>query len=298
MNPNQEIESLDNAANEIDTENSMSVDDFIRELEAKEKDLHITAETTIIELAEGYYEGSVPDFIRDEFPEAAAKTNKPAANLKSRSELTKIESENKDLKEKLAKLEDDKTELTKDIKRHAQDLANFRSRIERERRESFLNQVTNLATQMLPVLDNLNRAIDFALSHEYTKDEEFRPFFDGVFLVNQQLNEVLGEMGISPIVTTGQQFDPHLHEAAATEETDEFEPNAICEELLKGYRIGDRVIRHSVVRVARPVPGTGLAAPEELLECEREEDETASNPEDDAGQPAESLAEPPEHSSE
>jgi hypothetical protein len=65
---------------------------------------------------------------------------------------------------------------------------------------------------------------------------------------------VLAELGIQPITTVGESFDPHLHEAAATEETDEFPPNSISGELLKGYRIGDRVIRHSIVRVARPAP--------------------------------------------
>ena len=61
----------------------------------------------------------------------------------------------------------------------------------------------------------------------------------------------------------GEPFDPHLHEAAATEETDEFEPDTISGEMLKGYRIGDRVVRHSIVRVARALP---KSAEQTLLE--------------------------------
>jgi len=278
MNPNQEIESLDNAADE--TDESISVDDFIRELEAKEKDLHITAQTTVIEIADGFDDGEFPEFMKEKFPSEVAESTKPAVVQKDTVEFTKLEAEIKQLKEKVATLENHKGELTKDIKRHAKDLANYRARMDRERRESFQNQVGNLATQMLPVLDNLDRAIDFAMAHEYTKDKEFRPFFDGVFLVNQQLNEVLGEMGISPISTVGEQFDPHLHEAAATQETDEFEPNSICEELLKGYRIGDRVIRHSVVRVAKRVPGTEPSVLNKLFEAGSGTDEPDTKTED------------------
>ena len=96
---------------------------------------------------------------------------------------------------------------------------------------------------------------------------------DGVVLVNQQINEVLAELGIQPITTVGQPFDPHLHEAAATEETEDFPPNSISGELLKGYRIGDRVIRHSIVRVARPVEkSTEQKTFEKMLGNEEESD--------------------------
>jgi len=252
MNPDQEIESLENEAEESETDDSMSVDDFIRELEAKEKDLHITAETTVIELAAGFDDGELPEFMKDEFPEKPVKTVKPATQAKEKAAQNKLEAENKQLKEKLAKFEDERAEMIKDSQRRSRDFENFKSRTERERRESFQNQVGNLAVQMLPVLDNLDRAVDFALEHEHTRNDEFLPFFDGVVLVNQQVNDVLAGMGIVPITTIGEEFDPHFHEAAATEETDEFLPNTICGEMLKGYRIGERVIRHSVVRVAKP----------------------------------------------
>jgi hypothetical protein len=57
-------------------------------------------------------------------------------------------------------------------------------------------------------------------------------------------------MGIQPIATVGETFDPHFHEAVATEESNEFDPNTVSAELLRGYRIGNRVIRHSMVKVA------------------------------------------------
>ena len=259
MNSNQKTESLENAPSNTDTDDPMSVDEFIRQLEAKEKDLHITAETTVIEIAESFDDGELPEFLKDEFQEAPPKSVKPLAPQKKKAEgNTSLEAENKHLKDKITKLDDERVEMVKDSQRRAKDFSNYKSRVERERRETFQNQVANLAIQMLPALDNLNRAIDFAL--ELPQEGEFRQFFDGVVLVNQQVNEVLAGMGIVPIATIGEMFDPHLHEAAATEETDEVEPNTVSAEILKGYRIGDRVIRHSIVRVAKRSAGSNEAS--------------------------------------
>jgi molecular chaperone GrpE len=255
MNPEQEIDSLEGADEEPQADDSVSVDDFIRELEEKEKDLHITAETTVIELAEAFDGGELPDFMKDEFQEPQPKApSVDPENAREKAARTKLEAENNSLKEKVAKLEDQRDDLLNASNRRMKDLANYKVRVEKERRETFENQVCNIATQMLPALDNLNRAVDFAVELPRDEKNEFQHFVDGVVLVNQQINEVLAEMGIVPITTIGEPFDPHLHEAATTEETDEFEPNSICGELLKGYRIGDRVIRHSIVRVARPLP--------------------------------------------
>lgn len=254
MNPEQQIDSLESADEPTEVEDSVSVDDFIRELEAKEKDLHITAETTVIELAEAFDGGDLPDFMKNEF--SAEPVEKPVVEDSAREKAAKnkLEAENRSLKEKLAKVEDERDELLRNAQRRSKDLANYKLRVERERRETFQNQVTNVATQMLPALDNLNRAVDFALELPNEERKEFQQFFDGVVLVNQQINEVLAEMGIEPIATVGEKFDPHLHEAAATEETDEYEPNTVCSEMLKGYRIGGRVVRHSIVRVAKATP--------------------------------------------
>jgi len=287
MNPNQEIESLENAPLNADTD-PMSVDEFIRQLEAKEKDLHITAETTVIEIAESFDDGELPEFLKDEFQEAPPKSVKPLAPQKKKAEgNTSLEAENKHLKDKITKLDDERVEMVKDSQRRAKDFSNYKSRVERERRETFQNQVANLAIQMLPALDNLNRAIDFAL--ELPQEGEFRQFFDGVVLVNQQVNEVLAGMGIVPIATIGEMFDPHLHEAAATEETDEVEPNTVSAEILKGYRIGDRVIRHSIVRVAKRSAGSNEASVlEKMFDSDLSGGDQPSQPtEDEVNEPTE-----------
>jgi molecular chaperone GrpE len=259
MDPEKEIDSLESADQQPETDDSVSVDDFIRELEAKEKDLHITAETTVIELAESFDDGELPDFMKEDFPEEPAKIAPlpPAIDpetAREKAARTKLEAENKSLKEKVAKLEDERADLMSASNRRMKDLANYKIRVEKERRETFENQVSNIATQMLPALDNLNRAVDFALEQPREQNGDFQQFIDGVVLFNQEINEVLAEMGIVPIPTVGERFDPHWHEAAATEETDDFPPNTVSAELLKGYRLGDRVIRHSIVRVAKPFP--------------------------------------------
>jgi molecular chaperone GrpE len=260
MDPEKEIESLESADEQPETDESVSVDDFIRELEAKEKDLHITLETTVIELAESFGDdGELPDFMKEEFQEAPAKAAPSAPAIdpetaREKAARTKLEAENKSLKEKIARLEDERSDLMSASNRRMKDLANYKIRVEKERRETFENQVSNIATQMLPALDNLNRAVDFALAQPREQNGDFQQFIDGVVLVNQEINEVLAEIGIVPIPTVGERFDPHYHEAAATEETDEFAPNMVSAELLKGYRLGDRIIRHSIVRVAKPVP--------------------------------------------
>ena len=283
MNPEQEIESLESADERSEAEDAVSVDDFIRELEAKEKDLHIDAQTTVIEIEDGLEPNELPDFLKEEFPQGPAKEPVVSATIpaKEKAAQSRFEAENRSLKDKLAKVEDERDELLRNAQRRSKDLANYKTRVERERRETFQNQVTNIATQMLPALDNLNRAADFAVSLPRHESSEFQQFFDGVVLVSQQVNEVLAGMGIEQIATIGEMFDPHLHEAAATEETEEFEPNSVCGELLKGYRIGDRVVRHSVVRVAKAQPGSTEQAVLEKMFNDAENSEESDVPVDE-----------------
>ena len=103
---------------------------------------------------------------------------------------------------------------------------------------------------MLPVVDNLNRAMDLTANNVEEKPQDFQQFFEGIVLVSQQLNEILAEMGVQPINALGESFDPHLHEAVATEASEEFPQNTVMAELLRGYRIGDKVIRPSMVKVS------------------------------------------------
>jgi molecular chaperone GrpE len=282
MNFNNELENKDHLRIEIEEDNSLSIEDFIKELEAKEKDLQISSDLAI-EIDEADFDDTNPEFIKAEFavePVKAPVTPPPAVNfVPNNKTFSELEDEVLQFKKQVVKLETERAELAETIRRRQLDFDNYKKRIERERGETYLNQISNLATQMLPVLDNLNRALDFASNHSGARSQDFHQFFEGIFLVNQQLNEVLAEMGVQPIASVGEAFDPHFHEAVATETSGEFPTNTVTGELLRGYRIGDKIIRAAMVKVstsasARPNPNdfspenNQTPAEEDILETE------------------------------
>ncbi len=154
----------------------------------------------------------------------------------TRSELKRVEAENAELKDRLA--------------RRQADFENYRKRVDRERGETYNRVVADIATKLLPVVDNLKRALDAEASVESAESDEFRHFLSGVDLINKQLNGVLDALGVKPIAAVGEQFNPHIHEAVVTEATDEYEPDTVMQEIVAGYRLGDKLIRPALVKVA------------------------------------------------
>ena len=282
MDPNKNIENIDEIDADSGAEESVSVDDFIKQLEEREKDLHITADTTIIEISESFDDANMPDFLKEDLELQPVKPVAPAAAAPAKSKGVepshdaRFEQEIVGLKDTISQLQTERDEMVQIAQRRAKDFESYKSRTERERKETFQNQIGNLAVQMLPALDNLNRAVDFALAMPEEKRVGIQQFLDGVVLVSQQVNDVLSEMGIQPIATVGEVFDPHFHEAVAAEHDEDLEPNTISAELLRGYRIGDRVIRHSMVKV---VKGTARS------ESELEDFEDDTNDEELTGPP-------------
>lgn len=262
MNPEDHIAKPEIELEELDIDSAESVDDFIKELEAKERDLHITADLSI-EIEESDFDvDDVPAFVADEIKVPPVKAPpvvaSPANNIEQRSvpqgsktRVYELEQEVARLNARITELRMERDETQENSDRRLKDFQNFKYRIDRERRGSFIDQLANLATQMLPVLDNLDRALAAAESSAVARSPEFQQFYEGIILVNQQVNEVLSEMGVSPISTVGEQFDPAFHEAVAIVESDEMAPNTISEEMLRGFRIGNKVIRHSMVKVTQ-----------------------------------------------
>jgi molecular chaperone GrpE len=245
MDSNNEIK--ENFSEEMDLKSS--IEDFLRELEEKEKDLNMSDEM-VIEIEEDSSEQELSEFLETELSVVNDSTGE-VQNIQFSSEPVRT-AQTPEQTNQIADLENKVGELKKALLRRQMDFDNYRKRIERERGDSFQNQIGNLATQMLPVLDNLNRALDAALHFDGEQSKDFRQFFDGIALVNQQLNEVLCEMGVQPVLTVGEAFNPYFHDAVATEATDDFPPNTITEELLRGYRIGEKLIRAAMVKVAAP----------------------------------------------
>ena len=150
----------------------------------------------------------------------------------------------------LKRLETALAEAQEGVARRQADFDNYRKRIERERAEAYNRVVAEATRKLLPVLDNLNRALDAERSIETSESPEFRHFLHGVELIGKQLNEVLESFGVQPIPAVGERFDPHIHEAVITEASDEHEPDTVIAELARGYRIGDRLLRPAMVKVS------------------------------------------------
>ena len=136
------------------------------------------------------------------------------------------------------------------VARRQADFENYRKRVERDRKETHNRIVADIARKLLPVIDNIGRAVDSERSLQAEESKEFKHFLQGVELINKQLNDVLESLGIQPIAAVGERFDPHVHEAVTTEASDEFEPDTVIEEITRGYRIGDRLVRPAAVKVA------------------------------------------------
>lgn len=156
--------------------------------------------------------------------------------IATRAELKRVEGEVADLKDRVA--------------RRQADFENYRKRVERERGETYERVVAEIAAKLLPVLDNLKRALDTEASLEAGESDEFRHFLSGVDLIFKQLSGVIEALGVKPVLSVGERFDPHIHEAVVSEPTDDHEPDTVMEEIIRGYRMGDKLIRPALVKVA------------------------------------------------
>ncbi len=123
------------------------------------------------------------------------------------------------------------------------DFENFRRRNESVRADSFAEGRRDVAAAMLPVLDNLERAAEAASN---SPDEALR---NGVELVLKQMNDVYQKLNVTPINRLGEKFDPNLENAILQGTPEEGEAGTVCQVLQKGYRMGDRVLRHAMVKV-------------------------------------------------
>ncbi len=247
MNHKEQIPKPEESLEELDMDATGSVDDFIKELEEKEKDLHITADLTIeIEQSE-YDPRNAPAFIPD--APASVPSAPQQAGVGAKTRIYELEQEVESLRKRLSGLREERNEVQDKSDRRLKDFENYKYRMDRERRGAFIDQISNLASKMLPVFDNLERAIDSVSGLKDKKSDEFQQFYDGIGLVHQQVSEIFSDMGVQPIATVGEPFDPNFHEAVAVEEGSDEPPNTITGEMLRGYRIGNRVIRHSMVKV-------------------------------------------------
>jgi molecular chaperone GrpE len=149
------------------------------------------------------------------------------------------------LETKLAGLEKDKKDNWDRYLRAAADLENLRKRQKRELEEAKLESKGRVLKEMLPVVDNLERAIEHATAQAGTN-----PIVEGVQLVLRQFVTAFERLDVTPIEAGGQPFDPNLHEAISQQESDA-PPGTVVQVLQRGYKSGDRLLRPALVVVAK-----------------------------------------------
>ena len=142
------------------------------------------------------------------------------------------------LEEKIAALEDQ-------TKRQMAEFDNFRKRTEKEKSQMFETGARSVIEKILPVIDNFERGL--AAVTEDNKDS----FYEGMCMIHKQMLAELEKIGVTPIEALGQEFDPNLHNAVMQVESDELESGFVAQELQKGYKYRETVVRYSMVAVVQ-----------------------------------------------
>lgn len=120
---------------------------------------------------------------------------------------------------------------------------NFKKRTVREKERIYTDSVGDTVAQLLPVLDNLERALA-------AFEDQDNEYYRGVELVKKQTEEIFTKIGVEPIAAVGEEFNPELHNAVMHVEDEAVTENTVVEEFQKGYRYQDKVIRYAMVKVA------------------------------------------------
>lgn len=152
----------------------------------------------------------------------------------------------KDELQELRKKASQADEYLDNLRRLQAEFANFRKRWEKEKQQIVLYAEEELIKELLPLIDNLQRAIDAA-----KKAANESSLLQGITIVRDQLMETLRKRGLERIESTGRQFDPNIHEAVSQSLTDELPDNTIIDEMQPGYMLHSRLLRPAMVRVSR-----------------------------------------------
>jgi len=161
-----------------------------------------------------------------------------------KKKLKKAEEQIAELTEKLAKAEAAVADAEDKYMRLYAEYDNFRRRSQKEKEGTYADAYIDALTQILPILDNLERAASF--SQEDSED----PLAKGLELTLKSFVETMEKMGVKEIEALGEKFDPNVHNAVMHVEDESLGENEVVEVFMKGYIRGDKVLRHSMVKVA------------------------------------------------
>ena len=175
------------------------------------------------------------DEIKEQMEETQEETEGTSNNEETNGEISEENKEIIELKAKYDELYD----------KHLRTLAeydNYKKRTQKEKDELYTVAVCDTIEKLLPVVDNLERAT--------SSETDKTPFYEGVCMVEKQLFEIFEKMGVSKIEAVGKEFDPNVHNAVMHVDDEEKGQSEIVEEFAKGYKLKDKVIRYSMVKVA------------------------------------------------
>ena len=170
-------------------------------------------------------------------PEEKLSRNDKKKLKKAEAEAEKLAGENKALADQLAEANDKYMRLYAEYD-------NFRRRSQKEKEGIYTDAYVDALTKILPILDNLERAA------QYGGEDADHPLAKGLELTLKSFSETMEKMGVSEIPALGEQFDPNVHNAVMHVDDESFGENEVVEVFMKGYAKGDKVLRHSMVKVA------------------------------------------------
>jgi len=172
---------------------------------------------------------------------AQASTARPELSIDAFKQLTQELRQKTELGDRLAA---EKTDLFDRLLRKQAEFENFRKRTEREMQETYRRARADVLLDILPALDNLERAL------KHSENADATVLHEGLALIYKQLSDTLGRHGLEAIDSVGKPFDPELHEAVAAEPNEEVEDHTVLDELQRGYKLGDRLLRPARVKVS------------------------------------------------
>ena len=195
-----------------------------------------------------------------EEPEKEKKEETPKEAEKPAEKVDELEA----LRQELEKAKAQAAEYLEGWQRTQAEFANYKKRIEQERQELLKLANATLIAKLLPIMDDFERAFQ-TLPRSLAR----LTWIDGMALIHRRLQAILEAEGLTAIETEGRSFDPLLHEAVTYEEVEGYDDGQIIEEVQKGYKLHDRILRPALVRVAKKVEAKEEANEEAKEEADR-----------------------------
>jgi molecular chaperone GrpE len=217
---------------------------------------------TLPDLTAETAEGAVVNENGNEPVIATGQASDVSVNQGDLAAILALKQENEAQKAKIEELNQQNESLKNQSIRIAADFDNFRKRTAKEKEDLEVQIKGNTITKLLPVVDNFERARS-QIKPQTDGEMAIHKSYQGVY---KQLVDCLKAIGVAPMRPEGSEFDPNLHEAVMREPTDEYPEGVVIEQLMRGYILGDRVLRHAMVKVA--------AAPESVVTSDEDNSDT------------------------